>query len=60
MKWSEIRKIAEKKGWQLKRHGGKHDLYTHPDKDFPIQIERHDSQEVKPGIFYSLKKQIGF
>ncbi|MDR3180359.1 MAG: type II toxin-antitoxin system HicA family toxin [Prevotellaceae bacterium] len=60
MKWSELRRIVEKEGWYLYRHGGKHDIYRHPEKDYPIEIERHDSQEVGRGIFYKLKKQIGF
>jgi predicted RNA binding protein YcfA (HicA-like mRNA interferase family) len=60
MKWSEIRRIAEKKGWRLYRHGGKHDIYIHPDKDYPIEIERHDSQEVRHGLYNKLKKQLGF
>jgi len=60
MKWSEVRRLAEKGGWQFKRHGGKHDIYMHPERDYPIQIERHDSQEVRLGLFYKLKKQIGF
>lgn len=56
MKWSELRKIAKRKGWYLYRRGGRHDIYRHPDKDYPIEIERHDSQEVKPGLFYKLKR----
>jgi predicted RNA binding protein YcfA (HicA-like mRNA interferase family) len=60
MKWSELRKKAEKNGWFLHRHGSKHDIYLHPDKDYPIQIERHDSQEVKRGLYNKLKNQIGF
>jgi hypothetical protein len=30
------------------------------DADYPIEIERHDAQEVRQGLFYKLKKQIGF
>jgi predicted RNA binding protein YcfA (HicA-like mRNA interferase family) len=60
MKWSELRRIAERNGWFLYRHGRKHDVYLHKDKDYPIEIERHDSQEIKPGLYYKLKKQIGF
>ena len=60
MKWSEMKAKAEKHGWKLLRHGGRHDIYVHPDKDYQIQIERHWSSEVKPGLFYKLKKQIGF
>jgi predicted RNA binding protein YcfA (HicA-like mRNA interferase family) len=60
MKWSELQRKAIKKGWYLVRNGGNHDIYAHPDKDYQIQIERHDSEEVKPGLYYKLKKQIGF
>ncbi|GHT43745.1 hypothetical protein AGMMS49965_18170 [Bacteroidia bacterium] len=60
MKWSELRRIAEKNGWVLDRHGGRHDIYVHPEKDYPIEIERHDSQEVRTGLYYRLKKQIEF
>lgn len=60
MKWSELRKKAEERGWYLHRNGSKHDIYLHPEKDFPIQIERHGSQEVKTGLYNKLKKQIGF
>jgi predicted RNA binding protein YcfA (HicA-like mRNA interferase family) len=60
MKWSELRKIAERNGWTLIRHGKKHDVYGHPEKDIRIEIERHDSQEIKSGLYYKLKKQIGF
>jgi predicted RNA binding protein YcfA (HicA-like mRNA interferase family) len=59
MKWSELRKMVEKKGWYLHRHGGKHDVYLHPDKDFSIEIERHESKEVATGLFYKIKKQAG-
>ncbi|MDR0688422.1 MAG: type II toxin-antitoxin system HicA family toxin [Prevotellaceae bacterium] len=60
MKWSELRRIAEKNGWYLVRHGGGHDVYAHADKNYQIEIERHGSKEVKTGIYYKLKKQIGF
>ena len=60
LKWSELRRIAEKNGWHLYRHGGKHDIYLHPEKDYPIEIEGHDSQEIRTGLFCKLKKQIGF
>jgi predicted RNA binding protein YcfA (HicA-like mRNA interferase family) len=60
MKWSELKKTAMKKGWFLQRSGKRHDIYAHPEKDYRIAIERHDSSEVKPGLLYMLKKQIGF
>lgn len=60
MKWSEMRTKAEENGWMLERHGKKHDIYYHPDKDFKIQLERHGVQEVKKGLYHDLKKKIGF
>jgi predicted RNA binding protein YcfA (HicA-like mRNA interferase family) len=60
MKWSELKRKAIENGWVFERSGAKHDIYSHPDKEYVIQIERHGSQEVKTGLYYSLKKQIGF
>jgi predicted RNA binding protein YcfA (HicA-like mRNA interferase family) len=60
MKWSELRRLAEQNGWQLNRHGSKHDIYRHPEKSGTIEIPRHQSQEVKTGLYHSLKKLIGF
>ncbi len=60
MKWNELRKIAEAKGWKLLRYGADHDIYHHPEKDYRIQIGRHGKEEIKSGTFYKLKKQIGF
>ena len=60
MKWSEIERIAISNGWFLLRHGGKHDIYGHPAKDYQIQIERHKSKEIKQGLYHKLKRQIGF
>lgn len=60
MKWSELRKLAERSGWILLRNGSNHDLYFHPEKDYLIQIGRHKSEEVSKGTYNKLKKQIGF
>ena len=60
MKWSELRTKAEENGWMFERHGKKHYIYYHPDKDFKIQLERHGSQEVRKGLYHDLKKKIGF
>jgi predicted RNA binding protein YcfA (HicA-like mRNA interferase family) len=58
MKWNELKRLAISKGWKLMRHGKKHDLYVHPDKDYQIQIERHSSKEIKNGIYHDLIKQL--
>ena len=56
MKWSELERLAVSKGWRLLRHGKRHDLYVHPNKDYQIQIERHGSKEIKNGICHELLK----
>ena len=62
MKWGEVEKIAKEKGWRLKRHGSRHDVYDHPDKtkDNILYIARHPSKEVPDGTFRKIKKQIEF
>ena len=50
MKWSELKRIAKKNGWYLLRRGREHDIYAHPEKDYRIEIERHDSKEVRTGL----------
>ena len=62
MKWNELKRIAEAKGWRLYRNGSNHDVYRHPDKPESgnIYIGRHGKEEIRPGTFDRLKKQIGF
>lgn len=62
MKWNEVRKIAESKGWELSKHGARHDQYTHPKrpKYDVLIIGRHGSQEVAPGTLNKIRKQVGF
>lgn len=60
MKWSELRRIAEKKGWILHRHGSRHDIYKKKDGIEMIAIGRHDKEEIPKGTFSTLRKQIGF
>jgi predicted RNA binding protein YcfA (HicA-like mRNA interferase family) len=60
MKWPELRRKAISQGWYLERHGSKHDIFAHPNKNYKIQIGRHDSEEVKKGLEKKLRTQIGF
>ena len=57
MKWSELRRIAEREGWILVRYGKKHDIYE-KDGD-TLYIERHSSSEIKSGLYYSALKILG-
>lgn len=60
MKWKELIKIAEDHGYQLVKHGKKHDRYYNPETGDEILMERHGSQEVRKGLMMALKKRIGF
>lgn len=60
MKWNELKKQALQHGFELSRHGKGHDIYVNHAKGITIQIERHGNAEVKKGLYFKLKKQIGF
>ena len=59
MKWKELIKIATGKGYRLYAHGKKHDIYVN-DQGERLIVERHGSQEIRPGLMKNLKKQLGF
>lgn len=60
MNWKELRKKAEEHGYIFVKHGKKHDKYMNISTGDLIDIERHWSQEVRPGLLKTLKKKIGF
>ena len=56
MKWSEVRRIAERTGWILVRFGKKHDVY---EKDGELLlIERHSSSELFGEVYFKIRKQL--
>lgn len=60
MNWNEIKKKAIEHGFEFVRHGKKHDQYRNKMTGKLIAIERHWTQEVRPGLMKALKKDIGF
>ncbi len=60
MNWNELRREAERHGYVFVKHGKKHDKYMNDSTGDLIDIERHWSQEVRPGLLKALKKKIGF
>ena len=58
MKWKEVERYAIKNGWQLLRHGKRHDVYSKGTGRDPLLIERHWSQEVRPGLLIKILRQI--
>lgn len=60
MKWSEFKRLATERGWYLYRHGRQHDIYRHAGRSDELQIERHWSQEIRPGLKKKILKQIEY
>ncbi|MDR0895011.1 MAG: type II toxin-antitoxin system HicA family toxin [Prevotellaceae bacterium] len=60
MNWNEMRRKAIEHGFVFREHGKRHDVYKNPTTGKKILLERHWSQEVRPGIMNKLKKEIGF
>lgn len=50
--------MAREHGWSLYRNGKKHDIYRKEGHPGEIQIERHWSQEVRPGLLRKLLNQL--
>jgi predicted RNA binding protein YcfA (HicA-like mRNA interferase family) len=59
MRWSELIRLLEKKGWFLWHHGGKHDIYRRNGSQEKIVVGRHRSEEVPHGTFRKIIKQSG-
>ena len=56
MKWSEVRRIAERTGWILVRYGKKHDLYEKDGESLLIGL--HSSEELKGKTYFRVRKQL--
>ena len=55
-----MKKVAVAKGFEFLKHGSRHDIYVHKETGKIILLERHWSQEVRPGLMNKLEKEIGF
>ncbi|MDE2640222.1 MAG: type II toxin-antitoxin system HicA family toxin [Chloroflexota bacterium] len=54
-----IRQRLEREGWILRRHGGNHDIYTHPARpNTRIVVPRH--RTVPPGTARSIAQSAGW
>ena len=60
MNWQEMKKKAVDDGFVFLKHGSRHDIYVNKVNGKIILLERHWSQEVRPGLMNKLKKEIGF
>lgn len=60
MNWNEMKRKAVEHGFVFLKNGGRHDIYVNKENGKIILLERHWSQEVRPGLMNKLKKEIGF
>ncbi len=58
MKTAELIKLLRKNGWVFHKHGGRHDLYCHPEHSNKIPIQRSKS-EVPTGTVQKILKDAG-
>lgn len=59
MKYSELRKLIEKSGCFIKRHGANHDWYFSPITKSCFPVGRHETQEVAKGTLETILKKAG-
>ncbi|ODS87292.1 MAG: hypothetical protein ABS44_11795 [Chryseobacterium sp. SCN 40-13] len=59
MKANEAVRLLTKDGWQLLRHGKKHDIYVHPTKEGTVILPRHPATELRKGTELSILKSAG-
>lgn len=55
-----MKKKATENGFEFLKHGSRHDIYVNKNNGKIILLERHWSQEVRPGLMNKLKREIGF
>jgi len=48
----------KREGWQLLRHGGKHDVYEQSDHTRVVQVPRHKT--LTPGVARSIARAAGW
>lgn len=48
MKYKELKKQLESKGWKHIRTSGSHRIFTHPDALRPISIAVHGKEDIDP------------
>ncbi len=54
---AKIVRRLKSEGWVFERHGGAHDIYSHPERG-KIQVPRH--RTVTPGVAQSIARKAGW
>ena len=59
MNWNEMKRKVIEMDYEFERSGKRHEIYRHPVKKDIVILERHWSQEVRPGLMKKILRQIG-
>ena len=59
MNWNEMKRLVVSKGYEFKKQGKKNDFYRNTETKDILLIERHWSQEVRPGLMKKILSQVG-
>lgn len=54
----ELIRLLKEAGFELDRHGSRHDLYRHPETGIKIQVERHN-KDIAAGTLNKILKDAG-
>lgn len=59
MKVRGILKLLKSEGWELARTKESHRQFRHPDKPGLVTVSGHPGDEIAPGTYQSILKQLG-
>jgi len=60
MSWRELIRKLEKAGWKRDRQAkGSHEVYRHPEFNYPIMLAQHGKKEVGSGLANDILKKAG-
>ena len=59
MKYSELKNILKKKGCYKHSEGAKHENWFSPITNKMFQVGRHNTEDVKKGLFNKILKDAG-
>lgn len=59
MKYHEVKKLLEKKGWEPVRQTGSHVIFKKTGERLSITVPNHGKDDLKPGTLSSILKTAG-
>ena len=56
---SDLLRVLQREGWQVKRHAGSHMQLKHPGRPGRVTIAYHPGDSIKPKVLLSVLEQAG-